>query len=173
MRADGLSDPDAFADELMAQHARHYADNPTGEILPMCMIVEADGNVGTVSIAWRDAAQRAVMIAALRVFMAEVGAVRYAIWAEAWTLSTTHEGVKELEEDRAEGRYLDLGEHPDRVEVVTTLVVDAYRSKPVFRQQVIKRDGRGWVVELAPDTDPPTGLLGGDLTTLLPRRAYQ
>jgi len=163
---------EAIADELAALHAEAFEADPAHRIEQTCLVFRP-GEVGSAAIpcGWNSAAEREGMLRALRMIIAAAGVTRYAIWSEVWAvLAPVPDGASREEAERSFGENYqngDLAKHPERMECVFTLVVDASGAQ-ANRMQKIVRGARGEVLTLHPM--PAQAGLGGALASLLPPR---
>jgi uncharacterized alpha-E superfamily protein len=156
-----------IADMLAKQHAAFYAANPKSEIPHHCLIFTEGGDSFVVDCGWSSAQERSAMLDALAALMASMHAVRYAISSEAWmVMRKTTDPAPYL----ANYKHGDAAKNPERVEVVTTLVVDI-SGKIANRFQEIVRDRRGRVVALKPVLGEDGMAGAGAMSELLPRRS--
>jgi hypothetical protein len=172
MIEDPTTEIEALADTIAQQHAAYFVENPKGEIVQTCMIFAASGEAHLIVCGWASAEERDATIGALRMFIEASGATRYAIWAETWFVrAELPKGADPLAAARKASRAYrpgSLAEHPDQIEAVMTLVVDASGLK-ASRMQEIVRDRKGRVASLKPmDSEAQ---IGGALAELLPRRS--
>jgi len=158
-----MLDVEQFADEIAQHHAEFFAANPKGEVPHHCVIFTTDDSM-IVECGWATAEERAAMLGALAALMEKMNAVRYVVTSEAWMLVRRLDQPGPFPADNY--RQGDLAKHPERVEVVTTLVVDI-SGAIASRFQEIVRDENGAVVELK--AVPSQGTVGeGALASLLP-----
>jgi hypothetical protein len=172
MSGDTLADElEALADELVLEHAAFFAVNPHAGVVPRCLIFVPGGDMVAVDCGWNTADERRTTLRALRLFLASVGATRYAIWSEIWAVvAPTPPGKSREEVERAFGEnyeHGDLAADPERMECVFTLVVDASGLTANRLQKIVRGKG-GKVVALYPM--PIQAGLGGALASLLPAR---
>jgi hypothetical protein len=164
---------EALADDLAAQHVRWYRAHPTEQILQTCLIFpeEGDGQI-VVACPWSDATERAFVLTTLQALMIREKAVRYALWSEVWMANLKVPPGTDLDHASEAANYQqgDLATHPDRVEAVFTLVVEA-SGKVAHRVQKIVR-GRSGGVRTLVMMDAPDEFGSGALVSLLPPRTF-
>jgi len=162
---------EAIADELALEHAAFFAVNPHSGVVPRCLVFIPGGDMVALDCGWNGPDERQHVLRALRLFLASIGATRYAIWSEMWVVARPMPPDKTREEiERAFGENDEAGDleaDPDRMECVFTLVVDA-SGFTANRLQKVVRGRHGKVVALYPMPSPAR--LGGALASLLPAR---
>jgi hypothetical protein len=136
-----------WADELAAAHEDFYRVNPKGELRSAVIIEAGDGHYEVVACAWANQFERAVMIAALQVFLQKLNATRYAFFGEVWM---------SVKPDDYARPSLD----PEREEKVFTAISDRRLATPVCVSQRIVRGRSGGVRKLLRDPDIPDGIMG-------------
>lgn len=154
-----------WADQLAALHEDFYRKKPMSELMPMFFLDGEDG-MDVVSAIWRDPLEKALILEEVRRRLRNPKITRYALSCEAWTVRQAV-GVSDEAVSMAQaGR---LSEHPDRVEVVSTICVDRAIPQPVSVVQEILR-GRSGGVRLLKRMESNMGLgpalIGGSLATL-------
>jgi hypothetical protein len=154
---------EAWADDLCETHKGVYRRlgrrDPEFELLPALETYDRDGAGHVIAMPWRSFAERQVVLMAARRFLRRIGATRYAIWSEAWTIART------LTPGQPHPQELP-SEQSDRLEIVMTCAV-ARGCDPVVRNQTIVRRN-GCVVGLLMREAPTNrSSIGGPLLTLL------
>jgi hypothetical protein len=161
-----------LADALAEQHGRWFDEHPDGSILQSVLVVPEEGDAMVLGCPWNGPHERDAIIHMLRVLMHQASAVRYAVWAEVWIVKEAVQAGDDpkaaAEARAAEYELGDLEQHPQRIEAVFTIVVDA-SGTTASRLQPITRGPDKAVVRLEP-AETGYGGLGGALANLLPKR---
>lgn len=125
--------------EMAHQQARRVLIGKAGEQLtPLWHLINEDGEEKVIGTPFDGEAQKRILCAYMRQFMAENHVVRYSFLSEGWAVMLP-KGIDHKTVERPVN-------HPDRREMVMAFACD--REQTLSRWWFIKRDRRGRVTAL-------------------------